>query len=162
MTACQILDSHHVARYCKPSAISPNGMPAAKAFLPRETESYLSVNWLEYFGALDHADAVAHVRAALREKGYTVRATGRLAVLNVGEAKDAARRTNTTLRVEHQPAPDDPSHAGITGYSSGDLVVALTLQSLVRNECLFPGAIVAKAVALYAQSVPESESAAGS
>ena len=132
-----ISDAHHVARYCKPSMID-EGMPLAGVFLPRPTERHLSINWLEFFGTAKARDDQIHdVRHALQAKGYRISPNGRLAVLNVGDVKRVAIELNTTLRVRRIPRPNDPSHAGILGYSAGDLPVALALQSLVREEDVF-------------------------
>ena len=131
-------DGHHVARYCKPSQVD-DGTPSPDAFLPRRNEDSLSVNWLEFFGVLSRADAVERVREALRRKAFTIKRNGRLAVLNVGDAKTAALSAGRPVRVEHQPTSDDPSHAGIMGYAAGDVPVAEALQSLVHGENLYPG-----------------------
>lgn len=141
MTGDQLPDDDHVAYYCSSSKIDGRGLPSARAFLPRGNETHLSVNWLEYLGEPDRPSAIARVRLVL-DKKITIRPSGRLAVLNVGEAKGAARGAgNTTLAVEHRPEPCDPSHTGITGYSSGDMVVGLALQSLVRIEHMYPAVI---------------------
>ena len=133
-----IPDDHHVAHYCKPSQVD-DGVPSPDAFLPRRTEDYRSVNWLEFFGALSRTDAVERVRESLRGKAFTIKPSGRLAVLNVGEAKSAARGAGRPVRVEHAPEQNDPSHAGIMGYAAGDVPVAEALQSLVHSEDLYPG-----------------------
>ncbi len=137
-----IPDSDHVVRYCKPSQVD-DGVPSPAAFLPRRTEGYLSVNWLEFFGALSRLDAVERVREAFRGKDYEIKHTGRMAVLNVGEAKTAARDAGRPVRVEHVPEPDDASHAGVMGYATSDVLVGEALQSLVmRSGDLHPGEII--------------------
>ena len=141
MTGDQLPETDHVAYYCSSSKIDDRGLPSARAFLPRNHEQHLSVNWLEHFGEPNQPRAVARVRLVLANK-MTIRRSGKLAVLNVGEVKNAARRAgNTTLGIEHRPEPCDQSHAGITGYSSGDLVVGLALQSLVRDEHMHPAVL---------------------
>lgn len=149
MTGEQLPDDDHVAYYCSSSKIDGRGLPSARAFLPRDHENHLSVNWLERFEEPDRPSAVARVRLVL-DKKIKIRPSGQLAVLNVGEAKNAARGAgNTTLGVEHRPEPCDPSHAGITGYSSGDMVVGLALQSLVRDEHMYPAMIGAEGPAAH-------------
>ncbi len=56
-----IPDDDHLTRYCKPSTVD-DGLPTASAFELRPGEDHLSVNWLEYFGALDVATAIQLVR----------------------------------------------------------------------------------------------------
>ena len=49
MTGDQLPDDDHVAYYCSSFRIDGRGLPSARAFLPRDKEKHLSVNWLEYF-----------------------------------------------------------------------------------------------------------------
>ena len=139
MTGDSLPDDHHVAHYFGQAAIDEDGLPALHAFLPRPSEQYLSVNWLEYLHARSRAVAIECVRRVLRTK-LTIKRSGKLWVLNVGAAKEAARHVgNRTLCIEHQPEDGDPSHAGIGGYAGDDMVVAAALQSLVvHDEDLYP------------------------
>ena len=138
MTGDPLPDEDHFAHYCSPRQIDEEGFPALHAFLPRETEEYLSVNWLEHFEAPSREIAVECVRQALRTK-IKLKRSGGLWVLNVAAAKDAARDAgNETLWVEHLP-DEDPSHAGVRGYTEeradyteDDLNLAAALQSLVQ------------------------------
>ena len=63
MNGTPVPDSDHVARYCKPSSVDED-LPVLTAFLLREGEEYISVNWLEHFGMQGLNAAVGHVRAA--------------------------------------------------------------------------------------------------
>ena len=110
----------------------------ASAFKPRMSEEYLSVNWLEYFSTREPAVGVQHVRDALREKNYRLRPAGRLAVFGVVTAKRAVREgVGKELRIDHRPLENDPSHAGIHGYASDDLAVAVELKALVGREDVY-------------------------
>ena len=132
-------DADHVARYCKPSTVDGNGLPTAAAFKPRNIEQYLSVNWLEYFETRDVAVGVQHVRDAFRNKGFTIRAGGRFAVINVGTAKGVVHQVfGKQLRIDHQPLDDDQSHAGVHGYAADDLAVAVELKALVDRGDIHP------------------------
>lgn len=107
----------------------------ADAFVPRPNEEDLSVNWLEVFGNLPQQQAVDCIRSVLQGK-LTLKRRGRLAVFNVGAAKDAARRIDgCDLRVNYQPEGNDPSHAGIGGWEAVDdpLIVALELRRVVLD-----------------------------
>ena len=83
--------------------------------------------------------AIERLRSVLAEK-IEVRPKGQLAVLNVGEARQAARkRGNHTLRVIHRPEPERESHAGIEGYGDSHaqrLRIAGALRDLVRRCCM--------------------------
>ena len=105
------------------------------AFIPRQDEDYLSVNWLEYFGETELSATVERVRGVFHSKGFTLRPNGRFAVLNVGAAKTGAHEAvKRTLSINHLPCSDDPSHSGILGYSSEDLAVAVELAALVTPQ----------------------------
>ena len=135
MSCDPVPDDGHISRYCKPSVIDDNGLPMTSAFELRKGEGYLSTNWLEYLNEPDLPSSVQRVRAAFRNKGYTLRQQGRFAILNVGAAKSAAlQATGKTLRIDHLPLKDDQSHAGILGYTEDDLAVAVELKALVRDK----------------------------
>ena len=90
------------------------------------------MNWLEYFQADDLETAVACVREVFRMKGYSVKPTGRFAVLNVETAKEAVSTVaGRPARINHLPLDDDLSHSGIFGYTVDDLAVAAELKTLV-------------------------------
>ena len=135
MSGGQLPDDDHASRYCKPTAVDDDGLPMTGAFVPRNGEDYLSANWLEYFTEPDLSRAVQRVRAAFRNKGYALRPQGCFAVLNVGAVKTVVlEAVGRTLRIDHLPLNNDPSHAGILGYSADDLAVAVELKALVRNQ----------------------------
>lgn len=134
MTGDPLPDEHHVLRYCPPSKIDDDGLPAVEAFLPRETDNFLSTNWMEYFNEAEVDDVVAQVLVVLRKK-LTIKRKGQLAQLNVSDARCAARAAGYgNVNIEERPENGDPSHAGIVGYSHAQLDVAAVLQSLVRPE----------------------------
>ena len=142
MTDAPLPDGDHVSRYCKPSAVDERGLPLTAAFLPKQGEEYLSVNWLEYFRTLDLTAAVDQVRQVFRNKTYRLRPKGRFAVLNVGAAKSAVcEGTGKSLRVNLLPVSDDESHSGIIGYNTDDLAVAVELKALVTSLDVHPAII---------------------
>lgn len=78
------------------------------------------------------------VPRAFREKSYTVKSTGRFAVLNVGAVKAViAEAHERLLSIDHKKEPDDPSHAGITGYGSEDLAIAAELSALLASDDIY-------------------------
>ena len=139
MTNQSLPDDDHISRYCKPSSIDENGRPMVNAFSLRQGEDHLSVNWLEYFDETELNAAVERVRGVFRSKGFQVRPNGRFAVLNVGVAKTAVHEAvGRTLNIDHLPLSDDESHAGILGYTSEDLAVAIELAALVTSQDVHP------------------------
>ena len=132
-----IPDDHHVAHYLNFGRIGEDGLPASHAFVPRPREHYLSANWLEYFREEpDTASRVQRVRCALSAK-ITIKPSGRLAVLNVGEAKQAVLDSESKiLRVEYRPEPGDPSYTSIGldgGFTESDERLAMALRSIVQQ-----------------------------
>ena len=131
-----IPDSDHVGRYCKASTVE-NGEISAAAFMMRETEQYLSVNWLEVLNRSDRAIQIRDLRALYATK-LRVGTTARIAVLNVGDLRAKIERESPDrrlLRVLHEPEePNDPSHAGIYEIRHDDEVVAeLIAQVVLEN-----------------------------
>jgi len=103
----------------------------ATAFMLREGEEFLSVNWLKELKCPDRAGEVRALQDLYARKMTRVGAGARIAILNVGtlrtevENESPARRR---LRVLHEPIiPEDPSHAGIYDipYDDREIVAEL-------------------------------------
>ena len=105
------------------------------AFLPRETDDFLSVNWLEITGEADRQGQLEKVRAHLAANGLTLRASGRFAILHLGSAFAHVRTTAEDARqlaAHYEPdLPNDPSHSGIYGYDHSDQLIADLLAECV-------------------------------
>jgi hypothetical protein len=130
-----IPDSDHVARYCKASTIE-DGEVLPTAFMMREADEYLSVNWLENLGRSDRASQMRDLQELYARK-LRVRANARIAILNVGTVRSKVERDSQdrrVLRVLHDPEPDDPSHSGIYDIPYDDEIVAeLIAQVVLEN-----------------------------
>jgi hypothetical protein len=131
-----IPDSDHVARYCGGRTVD-DGEIQATAFMLREGEEYLSVNWLE---ALSRSDRTSEIRELqdLYARKLHVGVAARIAILNVGAVRAKVVRESQDmrlLRVLHEPIiPDDPSHAGIYDIPhDDDLVAELIAQAVLEN-----------------------------
>lgn len=132
-------DDDHVVRYCRPAQVSSHGLPLPEAFELRTDEAYLSVNWLEYFQESDLTAAVQRVREAFQTKRFRIGRRGLFAVLDIGDAKTAVYdRFELSLRFEHAPSRDDPSHAAILGYGFSDFAVAVELAALAGSQGAYP------------------------
>lgn len=125
-------NSDHVLRYCSPRRVN-EGVIHFSAFELRPHESYLSVNWMEYFGkSVSVEEQVAGVRATLIEKGFHLSSNGRFARLHVGTVKEMIQNAE----VKHVPGLKDPSHAGI--YPSKDNRDAtLELKNIIKLDDVF-------------------------
>jgi len=129
-----IPDSNHVLRYCKPRTVK-EGKIAESAFEFRPGEEFLSVNWMEYFGADITADAqVEKVRRDM-SKSLKLSANGRFAKLHVGGVKKCVENAE----VKHLPSRQNPSHAGIYAHGADRLTVILDIAHLVAPGGVFAG-----------------------
>ena len=142
MSSLEIGEDHHVARYCKPSAIGDDGLPLAIAFELRDGEDYLSVNWLEFFKTTDLFQAIDFVRQAFRKKNFGVSSNGKFVSLKVIMVKEVFfRNSHPPTRIIHLPEENDPSHSGVFGYTASDELIATEIAELVGAEDIHPGKI---------------------
>ena len=125
--------SHHFFRHIKKSWIDDDFIEPA-AFRLRsqdgQFEKGLSVNWVEHFAMPTPRDAIAPLRDILRKKGRTVGGESRFALLNVGEAKNAAAQY-IPVAIVLDKEPDDPSHSLVTGYEAYNDQVAEELAKVI-------------------------------
>ncbi len=127
-------DSNHVARYCRASSVD-SGEIQATAFMMRENEPYLSVNWLEELKRPDRKDEIRELQLLYSRK-LRVCATARIAVLNVGAVRIKVEHESVDgrlLSITHEPESDDPSHAGIYGIPHDDEFVAELIAQVVSE-----------------------------
>lgn len=124
---------HHVARYCSGTKLSENGNPAPTAFHLRPGESYLSVQWLEYF---NQQDRVGEVRKAVKalDRYMQLGATAKLAVMNVGQVcQHVATEAEYTIRILHDPTEGNEAHAGIHDTIQDEMIIAELLAESVAE-----------------------------
>jgi len=144
----RVPDDHHVARYVGGTKLKEDGTVSGAAFSLRVgKDEYLSVNWLEFLDARDRGRQLAALRQALSSRGHRVGATARFAVLNVGKLIAHVRERSDTRRplwVQHEPflkqdvAYDDPSHAGVYGYSPEEDAIADLIAQIVDADDIYP------------------------
>jgi hypothetical protein len=130
-------DSDHVARYCGARTVE-DGEIQATAFMLRESEEYLSVNWLEALSRPDRSSEIRELQYLYARKLNRVGAGARIAILNVGTLRSRVQRESQDmrlLRVLHEPIiPDDPSHAGVYDIPyDDDLVAELIAQAILEK-----------------------------
>lgn len=129
-------DDHHVSRYCSKTKLTESGAVTGSAFQLAPDQKYLSVNWLEFLNLPKRQDEIAEIRKVLSSKGLTLRKSGKIAVLLVGEVIQYVRTEapdSRTLKILHEPETNDPSHSGIFGLSLGsedDLIADLIAQTV--------------------------------
>lgn len=100
---------------------------------------YLSTAWLEYFHSTDRDVQMRGVAEALDAK-LTLRPSGRIGVLNVGEAiQTCQQQLRINIEVWLLGESDDPSHTGIYGYKDAqvDSDPPAVLSRLVKSQDVF-------------------------
>ena len=146
MISDQIPDEHHVVRYVKPTLVEDEVVDGS-AFVLRQDEATLSVNWLEAFEGDDQEHQLSEVRRLFR---LQLARNGRFAKLNVGETKrhvlESAEETGAAAGIGIAAAPlnpidefeADPSHAEVTGLPPHDSDEALFIGDLIAECVLYP------------------------
>lgn len=128
--------TNYVSRLCPPTKCGDDGSPSGAAFMPREGEDYLSVNWLECTGFGQREEQIEAVRYQLKNKGMRLPATGRLAVLHLQSLLRHIQGNDPDgheLSVHHEREADDPCHSGIYGYTHEDALVADLIAQVVEE-----------------------------
>lgn len=128
-----IPDVHHVARYCSFRRIGEDGKtPTRFAFQLKDKETYLSVNWLEFFKTGSRGAQIEAIRHAFESKGRSLQEKARFAVLNVGDVRVLSTPDNMKLKILHKPELLDPSHSGVFGLQhDSDMIVEALLANMV-------------------------------
>jgi hypothetical protein len=131
-----IPNSDHVAHYCGGSTIQEDGGISAAAFMLRQNEEYLSVNWLECLASAERSAQIRNLQGVYASK-LRVGANARIAVLNVGILRAKVEQESPDQRilsVKHEPEDDDPSHSGIYGLPHDDEIVGELLAQAVLEK----------------------------
>ena len=119
----------HVTKLVKGSKVHDGVRVDGVEFIPRPTDEYMSVNWLEYEGDSNLDTCLKKImNNYLYEKGMNVKNTNWLPVINVKKAIEyvKARSSDRILKFLYKPELkpeypyDDPSHSGVYGYSPID------------------------------------------
>jgi hypothetical protein len=137
LAPAQLKPSDHFFRHIGKARIDGDFVdPAAFRLRTKDDgqiEKGLSINWVEYFQKPTPEDSIAALMKILLKKGRKVGGESRFALLNVGEAKNAAAKY-TTVAVVFDEEKDDPSHALVTGYEKYNDQVAEELAKVIINK----------------------------
>lgn len=99
-----IPDQNHIARFCRPIQ-APEGHIQATAFMLREGEESLSVNWLEFLNCSNREGEITKIQTIYSET-FAVGLRAKIAVLNVGEVRKKVLTESPdgrNLEVLHNP-----------------------------------------------------------
>jgi hypothetical protein len=138
MPGPEIPNTDHVCRLYGLGRADDDGRPLGAAFMlrPPPKDLYLSTNWLESTGASSRTEQLKIIRRHLTDKGMTLPANGRLAVLHLQTMIHYVRANapdGRTLFAHHEPEPSDPSHSGIYGYTADDQLIADLIAQVVHE-----------------------------
>jgi len=124
-----IPDENHVSRYCKPMQID-DGEIQASAFLLRNIDEGLSVNWLEILQCSSRDEEIAKIRESYYSTFNSIGLRAKIAVLNVGNIRTKVQQettNNRNLDVIHFPLIDDDeedSHSEIRNMRPDEELIA--------------------------------------
>ena len=133
-------DADHVTRLCGGSHIREDGTIAATAYKPRPGETYLSVNWLEYFSG----DREQRVRgsASMFRRLRKVGAKSAYGIGNVGRIKQVCEANATRVRVVYEPVEENSSHSEIRRLPREDLSLLDALATQAFDELVTEASLV--------------------
>jgi DNA polymerase III delta prime subunit len=140
-----IPDEDHVTRFCQRSRISKNGIPQATAFMLRENEIGLSVNWLEIFALSNRQEEINRIRQVYATYMKKIRPDEKITVLNVGTFKRKVQQEtedNRALMVISDPTNlNDPidSHCEILNMRPNQEIIAELIRETILE--IYPAKI---------------------
>jgi hypothetical protein len=132
-----IPDEDHIARYCKPSKISEDGQIEFGAFMLRNVDKGLSVDWLELLKCSNRDDEIIAMRKIYPSR-ISVSAKAKIAILKVGEVREKVQTESLDkriLKVIHEPpvgVPSDP-HSEIYNLKHDDELIAELICETIRE-----------------------------
>jgi hypothetical protein len=135
MKGDEIPITDHVARLCSFKTLREDGQPGPNAFKLRESELYLSVNWLEYLQCDTPENAIQKIRSVYRLK-RKVKPSAKMAIINVGEMKlkvhdDTPDQKN--LSVKHEPETEDESHSGVYNFLFDEELIPILISQTIKE-----------------------------
>ena len=104
-----------------------------------DNHCFLSTAWLEHFHSTDKQMQRRGVAEALDAK-LTLKASGRICVLNVGKAiRKCQQQSGVDIEVWLLGETDDPSHTGVCGYkdAQADPYPTEVLARLVKSKDVY-------------------------
>lgn len=138
-----IPDDNHVSRYVPYTKLTPDGCRVSgAAFQLRPDEDALSVNWLEYFDLANREAEIQEVRKVFADKGRTLQAKAKFAILEVGATKEYVQQESDESRllsILHDPLPpEDESHASIYNVPRDAPAIGDMIAELIEAEAIYP------------------------
>ncbi|MBN2286959.1 MAG: hypothetical protein JXI43_10960 [Tissierellales bacterium] len=136
MKGDSVPDNNHITRFCFRKHISDEQIQPS-AFLLRESEEYLSVNWLEYLNCACREQEINKIRS-IYKSNLTIKPRDKIALFNVGRVKYEVfnkSEDNRKLEILHNPIVNsninDPSHCGIYNLYQDDMMIAQLIRETI-------------------------------
>ncbi len=135
MTGRDLPNEDSVVRHAKQTQIR-DGRLDGSAFLLKDGEQGLSVNWLDCFRGQSKSQQLNEVRRLIR---LTLRHSHRFAELNVGETRERIGGGLDGIRFVHSPLDADaefeadPSHSEILGLPPGSAPEAQLMGDVIAR-----------------------------
>jgi hypothetical protein len=118
----------HVMRYVSWGKLRRDGDDnvlgfLGEAFKLRPDETYLSVNWIEYFGF--EGDREAQIQASVKtfRKTLNVGTKSAFGIGNVAKIKELCRARNVNVRIVNEPRDNNKSHSSIRRLPRDDVML---------------------------------------
>jgi len=128
-------NEHHVMRYVPWGKLRRDGDDnvlgfLGEAFKLRPDETYLSINWLEYFEF--EGDREAQIQASVKTFRRTLKVGAKSAfgLGNVSRIKQVCRSRDVNVRIVYEPKDDNKSHSAIRRLPQDD---AMLLDALAAD-----------------------------
>ena len=135
MKGDSIPESDHISRYCGGSHVDGDTI-SGTAFMLKDNESSLSVNWLEILRCQSRNEAIQEIRNIMANKRFQLKKSARIAVHNAGTLIKTVKDKSPDSRVLsclHEPARDDFSHSGIYGLKADDELIADLIATCIKE-----------------------------
>ncbi len=136
MKGPRLPNQDHIARLCKPKTLD-NDHVTATAFMLRESEVSLSVNWLEFLKCSNRGEELTELRKVYSQKLERVPTRAKISVLNVGKTCQHifGEVPGRIIEVCHEPEPpNDYSHSGIYNLrEDNQLIAELICQTILET-----------------------------
>ncbi|PZV34337.1 hypothetical protein [Mesorhizobium kowhaii] len=91
-----------------------------EAFAMRDVDSYLSATWLEHFAGSDQQKVTAAVHT-LRNSSLKISPKSGFARGKAGDIRTACSARGHSVRIVHEPEPDNDAHAAVRRYPRDEL-----------------------------------------
>ncbi len=137
MKSDRLPDTDHISRMCHSKHVD-EGDVQASAFMLRENDVGLSVNWLEMLQCANREEEIVEIRNVYYSTFHSIGARAKIAVLNVGNVRKHVwmeTPDDRNLDVIHAPLNDDETdtHSEIHNmHPNQELIAELICETILE------------------------------